>query len=89
LGYISKLSGSIPALTSDIINTGVSAQTPYYVEENEKLLNLLITNCEPILNEMSKRFDQFNEFNNIWDGFTELHHTGYEAESGPELLREL
>jgi hypothetical protein len=88
LGYISKLSGSLPSLTGDLANT-VSGQTPYYVEENEKLLNLLITNCEPILNEMTKRFDQFNEFNNIWDGFSELHQTCYEAESGPDLLKEL
>jgi len=51
----------------------MTGQTPYYVEENEKLLQLLITNCEPILNEMNKRFNEFNEFNNIWDGFTELH----------------
>ena len=27
-------------------------RTSYYVEENEKILNLLITNCEPILTEM-------------------------------------
>ena len=27
-------------------------RTSYYVEENEKLLNLLITNCEPILSEI-------------------------------------
>lgn len=24
----------------------------YYVEENERILNLLITNCEPILSEI-------------------------------------
>jgi len=27
-------------------------RTSYYVEENERILNLLITNCEPILSEM-------------------------------------
>lgn len=27
-------------------------RTSYYVEENEKILNLLITNCEPILSEI-------------------------------------
>ena len=67
----------------------MTGQTPYYVEENEKLLQLLITNCEPILNEMNKRFDEFNEINNIWDGFAELHQTNYESDSGPELLKEL
>jgi hypothetical protein len=46
---------------------------PYYVEENERLLNLLITNCEPILSEITQRIDQFNTINQIWDGFQELH----------------
>jgi hypothetical protein len=88
LGYINKLTGSLPNQSPEL-TSAVSGQTPYYVEENEKLLNLLITNCEPILNELSKRFDQFNEYNNIWEGFTELHQTTYEAEGGHELLREL
>lgn len=38
---------------------------------------------------MNKRFDEFNEINNIWDGFAELHQTNYESDSGPELLKEL
>ena len=48
--------GSIPAL-------------PYYVEENENFLNLLISNCEPILREISAQVDQFNQKNKIADGF--------------------
>ena len=43
------------------------------MEENEKLLNLLITNCEPILREITQRVDQFNLTNHITDGFQELH----------------
>jgi hypothetical protein len=31
---------------------GLGKRTSYYVEENERILNLLITNCEPILEEM-------------------------------------
>lgn len=53
------------------------------------MLNLLITNCEPILREISARFDQFNTYNNIHDGFTELHSTNCEADGGPELFLEL
>ena len=67
----------------------IPGQVPYYVEENEKMLNLLITNCEPILREISARFDQFNTYNNIHDGFTELHSTNCEADGGPELFLEL
>ena len=40
-------------------------RTSYYVEENEKLLNLLITNCEPILSELSNLIDHFNTYNGI------------------------
>lgn len=42
---------------------------PYYVEENEKLLNLLITNCEPILRELTTQIDLFNKINKITHGF--------------------
>jgi hypothetical protein len=28
-------------------------RTSYYVEENERILNLLISNCQPILQEMA------------------------------------
>lgn len=48
LSYISKLSQQTVTEEPDSI-PGVA---PYYVEENEKLLNLLITNCEPILKEL-------------------------------------
>lgn len=30
----------------------IGRRTSYYVEENEKILNMLITNCEPILSEL-------------------------------------
>ena len=40
-------------------------KTSYYVEENEKLLNVLITNCEPILSEISSLIDHFNSYNGI------------------------
>ena len=38
-------------------------RTSYYVEENERILNLLITNCEPILSEMVASVDHFNTYN--------------------------
>jgi hypothetical protein len=40
-------------------------RTSYYVEENEKILNLLITNCEPILSEMVTLVNHFNSYNKI------------------------
>ncbi len=40
-------------------------KTSYYVEENEKLLNVLITNCEPILSEIGSLIDHFNSYNGI------------------------
>ncbi|CDW76372.1 UNKNOWN [Stylonychia lemnae] len=40
-------------------------RTSYYVEENERILNLLITNCEPILTEMLSQIDHFNTYNKI------------------------
>lgn len=40
-------------------------RTSYYVEENEKLLNLLITNCEPILSEIVHLIDHFNSYNGM------------------------
>lgn len=40
-------------------------RTSYYVEENEKLLNLLITNCEPILQETVNLIDHFNSYNGM------------------------
>lgn len=40
-------------------------RTSYYVEENERILNLLITNCEPILSEMVANIDHFNTYNHI------------------------
>lgn len=42
-----------------------SKRTSYYVEENERILNLLITNCEPILSEMVNQINHFNTYNQI------------------------
>ena len=53
---------------SDSEKDGFSAggrRTSYYVEENERILNLLITNCEPILTEMVKQVNHFNTYNKI------------------------
>ena len=44
-------------------------QQTYYVEENEKFLNLLISNCEPILNKIVSKFDKFNKINGIEQAF--------------------
>jgi hypothetical protein len=43
----------------------ISKRTSYYVEENEKILNLLITNCEPILTEIVQYINHFNTYNKI------------------------
>lgn len=40
-------------------------RTSYYVEENERILNLLITNCEPILAEIVANVNHFNTYNKI------------------------
>jgi len=40
-------------------------RTSYYVEENEKILKLLIENCEPILSEIVTQADHFNTYNKI------------------------
>lgn len=99
--YIQKLQGAAAAAAHQTVNVNfgnssdagqmdsIPGTVPYYVEENEKLLNLLITNCEPILREMQIRFDQFNTINSIHDGFAELHQTNCESDGGPELLGEL
>jgi hypothetical protein len=52
------------SLEDEDINSLVK-KTSYYVEENEKLLNVLITNCEPILSELSSLITHFNSYNKI------------------------
>ena len=47
----------------------ICKQQTYYVEENEKILNLLISNCEPILTEIVSKFESFNKLNNIQQAF--------------------
>jgi len=44
-------------------------QATYYVEENQKVLNMLISNCEPILKAIVSKFDSFNNANNIGEAF--------------------
>ena len=50
LGELAQNSGSVGADSDDPIIIG--KQQTYYVEENEKFLNLLISNCEPILGQI-------------------------------------
>ena len=52
-------------------------QPTYYVEENEKFLNLLISNCEPILNEIVSKFDNFNKINKIQTAFDQQMNNSY------------
>jgi hypothetical protein len=47
-------------------------QATYYVEENQKVLNMLISNCEPILSAIVSKFDSFNEYNNIGEAFESM-----------------
>lgn len=47
----------------------IGKQQTYYVEENEKFLNLLISNCEPILSQIVNKFDRFNKINSIEQAF--------------------
>jgi hypothetical protein len=56
-------------------------QPTYYVEENEKFLNLLISNCEPILNEIVSKFDNFNKINKISGAFEHQVSNSYSDES--------
>jgi hypothetical protein len=49
LNDFESLDKSLNDSEKDFIGRRVS----YYVEENERLLNLLTTNCEPILSEMT------------------------------------
>ena len=47
----------------------IGKQQTYYVEENEKFLNLLISNCAPILKQIVSKFDKFNRINSIEKAF--------------------
>ena len=46
-------------------DASLGKRTSYYVEENEQLLNTLITNCEPILSEIVTLVDHFNSYNGM------------------------
>ena len=64
---LAQNSGSVGADSDDPIIIG--KQQTYYVEENEKFLNLLISNCEPILGQIVNQFDRFNKINGIEQAF--------------------
>jgi len=54
-GVLKDIDNEIGGMASDFEQDGdilSNRRVSYYVEENEKLLNLLITNCEPILSEI-------------------------------------
>jgi len=40
-------------------------RSSYYVEENERILKILTTNCEPILGELVSQVNHFNRYNHI------------------------
>lgn len=65
-------------------------QPTYYVEENEKFLNLLISNCEPILSEIVFKFDSFNKLNKIETAFEQRVYMNYDDEDEkPDVLVEV
>ena len=61
-------------------------QPTYYVEENEKFLNLLISNCEPILGEIVSKFDNFNSINKIDSAFENQVNNSYSDEDEENIL---
>lgn len=63
--------GSISAENpnEDPDNISIGHPQNYYVEEDEKFLNTLITNCEPILSQIVSKFDHFNDINSIEKAF--------------------
>jgi len=62
-------------------------QPTYYVEENEKFLNLLISNCEPILNEIVSKFDNFNNNNKMETAFEHQVNNSYSDEDDESILK--
>jgi hypothetical protein len=60
-----SIGGSDNNATTTAEGDKTSKRTSYYVEENEKILNLLITNCEPILSEIVQMVNHFNTYNKI------------------------
>jgi hypothetical protein len=89
-GYISKLQedrvkpkeGEETGKDEEIFLSG--KQPTYYVEENEKFLNLLISNCEPILGEIVSKFDNFNKINKIESAFEHHANNSYSDEDEKE-----
>lgn len=92
-GYISKLQeekkkeGGREEEKEEEINLN-GKQPTYYVEENEKFLNLLISNCEPILNEIVSKFDSFNRINKIESAFDQHANVSYSDEDESDDLLE-
>lgn len=56
-------------------NISIGHPQNYYVEEDEKFLNTLITNCEPILSQIVSKFDHFNDINSIERAFEQQKGT--------------
>ena len=63
-GLHSEIAADLQGSEEDDVNSQLK-KTSYYVEENEKLLNLLITNCEPILSEIGSLIEHFNTYNGM------------------------
>jgi len=89
-GYITKLQedrvkpkeGDETGKEEEIFITG--KQPTYYVEENEKFLNILISNCEPILGEIVSKFDSFNKINKMESAFEHQVNNSYSDEEEKE-----
>jgi hypothetical protein len=39
----------------------------YYLEDDRKLLNILIKNCYPIISDLLTQIDNFNTYNQVFD----------------------
>lgn len=50
---------------SDKDNIGNKLKENYYLEDDAKLLDVLIKNCHPILTDMLKQINNFNKYNEI------------------------
>lgn len=39
----------------------------YYLEDDRKLLNILIKNCHPIISDLLQQIENFNTYNLVFD----------------------
>lgn len=56
----SKDDGDKDSKKSEKDNLGIKLKENYYLEDDAKLLDVLIKNCHPILTDMLKQVDNFN-----------------------------